>query len=95
MASVAHAVIQRDYFFLGLGKNVVLIEDAGLGTGLIQQLQAEQEVRPIACKPEGSKADRMAAQSPYIEAGHVLVPARARWLDVFRSELLAFLRQAR
>ena len=46
--------------------------------------------RPIGIKPEGSKADRMAAQSAKIEAGHVHVPKEAGWLDDFLLEVLAF-----
>jgi predicted phage terminase large subunit-like protein len=68
----------------------VLIEDAGAAVGLIQQLRDEQQLRPIALKPEGSKVDRMAAQSAIIEAGNVFIPVSASWLDTFRSELLAF-----
>ena len=46
--------------------------------------------RPIGRKPEGSKADRMVAQSAKIEAGHVYLPREAHWLDTFMLELLAF-----
>ena len=70
--------------------DVVIIEDAGIGTGLIQQLKAETDLRPVALRPEGDKADRMAAQSAAIEAGHVLLPESAPWLAEFRAELAAF-----
>ncbi len=33
---------------------------------------------------------RLEAQSAVIEAGHVLLPERAPWLDDFRLEILAF-----
>ena len=46
--------------------------------------------RPIGENPEGSKADRMAAQSAKIEAGHVHLPRDTEWLDSFLLELLAF-----
>ena len=46
--------------------------------------------RPIGVKPEGSKADRMAAQSAKIEARHVALPTGAPWLADFLVELLAF-----
>jgi hypothetical protein len=39
--------------------------------------------RPIGVKPECSKADRMAAQSAKIEAGHVHLPNCAPWLGEF------------
>ena len=68
----------------------VLIEDKGSGTGLIQQLRNENKVRPIDIQPEGSKADRIVAQSAQIEAGRVHLPATATWLEEFRVELLGF-----
>ena len=46
--------------------------------------------RPIGQNPEGSKTERMAAQSAKIEAGHVHLPRDAEWLDRFLLELLAF-----
>ena len=46
--------------------------------------------RPLGRKPEGSKAERMVAQSGKIEAGHVYLPREASWLDTFMLELLAF-----
>ena len=68
----------------------VLIEDAGSGMHLAQDLKRESKVRPIAIRPEGSKAMRMEAQSALIEAGHVLVPAAASWLGDFQLEMNAF-----
>lgn len=70
--------------------SVVLIEDAGAAKGLIQMLKSENKVRPIAIKPEGSKEDRMAAQSALIEAGRVFLPENASWIDDFRLEITAF-----
>ena len=46
--------------------------------------------RPIGVKPEGSKVDRMAAQSAKIEAGHVYLPKSAAWLGEFLMEHLSF-----
>ena len=68
----------------------VLIENAGAATGLIQQLNRERLVQPIGINPEGSKPDRMAAQTAVIEAGRVYLPTSASWLDEFRTELTAF-----
>jgi predicted phage terminase large subunit-like protein len=71
----------------------ILIEDAGPGTSLFQDLRAEQKkpmVNPIPIKPEGSKVQRMEAQSAKIEAGHVHLPKDAPWLATFLMELLAF-----
>jgi predicted phage terminase large subunit-like protein len=47
-------------------------------------------VRPLGQKPDGSKADRMVAQSAKIEAGHVHLPKEVDWLDTFLLEILAF-----
>jgi predicted phage terminase large subunit-like protein len=71
----------------------ILIEDAGPGTALLQDLRQnlpEGMVRPVGQKPQGSKADRMVAQSATIEAGHVHLPREADWFDTFLLELLAF-----
>ena len=70
----------------------VLIEDAGPGMNLLQDLRAMPGgmTRPIGVKPEGSKVDRMAAQSAKIEAGHVYLPKSAAWLGEFLTELLSF-----
>ena len=60
---------------------------------LVQDLQADPKkpiVNPIPIKPEGSKVDRMVAQSAKIEAGHVYLPKDAPWLATFLRELLAF-----
>src|SRR5258708_36763957 len=60
---------------------------------LLQDLRAAMPqgmTRPIGVKPEGSKVDRMAAQSAKIEAGHVHLPHSAPWLGGFLTELLSF-----
>ena len=67
----------------------VIIEDAGSGTPLIQDLAAES-LRAIPFKPEGDKQLRMSAQSAKIEAGHVFLPYKAPWLDEFETEVMAF-----
>jgi predicted phage terminase large subunit-like protein len=69
----------------------VLIEDKASGTQLIQDLRAGRYgVRPIAIEPEKDKITRMSNYSAVIEAGNVLLPAQAPWLDEFKSEMLAF-----
>ena len=68
----------------------MLIEDKGSGTQLIQDLRAEGVIRPIAILPEGDKRTRFYTQCAKIEAGHVLLPEAAPWLDAFRRELLQF-----
>jgi predicted phage terminase large subunit-like protein len=66
-----------------------LIEDAGSGTSLIQDLR-EQKIPTISIRPEGEKVMRMHAQSAKIEAGAVYLPRNAPFIDDFRSEVLAF-----
>jgi predicted phage terminase large subunit-like protein len=73
--------------------DTVLIEDAGPGMALLQEIRRDLPPgmpRPIGQKAEGSKADRVIAQSAWIEAGHVYLPRQAAWLDSFLHELLAF-----
>ncbi len=72
---------------------VLLIEDAAAGTAMIQELRARSQAgvpRPIAIRPEGDKLMRLAAQTPLIEAGQVILPRQAPWLEEFLTELLAF-----
>jgi predicted phage terminase large subunit-like protein len=70
--------------------DVVLIEDKGSGTHLIQDLRRDGTLRPIAVLPEGDKITRMSAQTATIEAGYVLLPERAAWLHDFQTEVLQF-----
>jgi predicted phage terminase large subunit-like protein len=67
----------------------ILIEDAGSGTSLHQDLY-EQNIPAMAIKPEGDKIMRMSAQTAKIESGAVHLPKGALWLDDLRSEVLAF-----
>jgi predicted phage terminase large subunit-like protein len=67
----------------------VLIEDAGAGISLAQELK-RQISRVIAVKPERDKVSRMAVASAKFEAGQVLLPRRAPWLADFEAELFAF-----
>jgi predicted phage terminase large subunit-like protein len=71
----------------------ILIENAGPGMALLQEIWRDLPKgmpRPIGRKPDGSKTDRMVAQSAKIEAGHVHLPKEAVWLDTLLHELLAF-----
>jgi predicted phage terminase large subunit-like protein len=75
------------------GANRVLIEDAGQGMNLLQDLCLEMPpgmTWPIGVKPEGSKQDRVAAQSAKIEAGQVLLPKDAPWLHDFLMSCSVF-----
>jgi len=73
------------------GTSVVLIEDAGAGTALIQTLKHKRgRVRPIGIVPKGDKQTRMSVNSPMFEAGQVHLPVSASWKDDYLAELLAF-----
>jgi predicted phage terminase large subunit-like protein len=75
------------------GPDAILIEKAGFGFSLLQELRHNPPsgmVEPIAIVPKGDKQDRLAAQSAKIEAGQVLLPHEAPWLADFLSEILAF-----
>lgn len=69
---------------------VVLIEDAGIGISLIQQLRSERDVFPTPVRPIGTKEERMTGHSAIFEQGRVVLPKYASWLDVYQVELLAF-----
>ncbi len=79
---VAHARSQR--------AKVVLIENAHVGIGLIQQLKSEGGVHIIPVQADAAKVVRMATQSAIIEAGSVFLPKRAAWRDAYIAELSAF-----
>jgi predicted phage terminase large subunit-like protein len=67
----------------------ILIEDAGVGTALIQELKtAPFSVIPV--KPEYDKQTRMSIQSGKIESGQLFLPKDAPWLADFKAELFAF-----
>jgi predicted phage terminase large subunit-like protein len=67
----------------------VLIEDAGFGTALIQELKRAQ-FSVIAVKPEYDKKIRMGIQAAKFENGQVLFPKEAPWLADLEAELFAF-----
>lgn len=73
--------------------DVILIEDTGSGSALLQdyqhrQLRGTAPLKPIT--PKGDKNMRMSAQSAKIEAGHVYLPRQAPWLEEFQKELMSF-----
>jgi predicted phage terminase large subunit-like protein len=75
------------------GADTVLIEKAGFGLTLLQELRTELPlgmIEPLGIVPRGDKQDRLAAQSAKIEAGRILLPREAPWLADFLHELLAF-----
>ena len=68
----------------------VLLEDAGSGISLWQELAASGPFRPFMVKPKGSKEDRFSGSLAAVEEGYILLPSDAPWLQAFRSELKAF-----
>jgi predicted phage terminase large subunit-like protein len=71
------------------GPRRLLVEDTGIGTSLIAILKRER-INAVGVKAVESKANRLRAQLPNIEAGRLLLPSRAHWLQEFISELLGF-----
>lgn len=67
----------------------ILIEDAGSGSSLIQQLKREG-LPAIACKAKDPKEVRFASVTPHFEAGNVYLPKEAPWLATFEKELFGF-----
>ena len=67
----------------------VLVEDAGAGISLVQELKAKVSGL-VAIRPEGDKITRMAVASSKFEAGQVFLPQQARWLPDLEAELFAF-----
>ena len=68
----------------------ILIEQAGSGISLIQDLSRSTSLNVIGRVPQGDKATRMMSVSPVIEAGRVRVPKDAPWLAEFQRELTLF-----
>jgi predicted phage terminase large subunit-like protein len=67
----------------------ILIEDAGFGTALIQEIKTA-DYSVIAVKPEYDKKIRMAIQAAKFENGQVFFPKEAPWLRDLEDELFAF-----
>jgi predicted phage terminase large subunit-like protein len=71
--------------------DLVLIEYAGSGISLMQQLRQEEtrHWRYHATRPRLDKATRLEAQTARLETGDYLLPTEAHWLSEFRRELMA------
>lgn len=68
----------------------VLIEKAGAGTSVAQDLRVDGHLRVMLCKPALDKETRFTGCFGEIEAGNIILPAQAPWLETFRKELTAF-----
>ena len=67
----------------------VLVEDAGVGTGLIADLK-QAGISAIGVTAKDGKLERAHVQTAKFESGRVLFPNRAPWLSELESELLSF-----
>ncbi|MBU2060121.1 MAG: phage terminase large subunit, partial [Gammaproteobacteria bacterium] len=70
--------------------DVVLIEDKGSGSVLIQELELETDCSILAINPTESKQTRFIKASPKIEVGRVYLPEDAPWLAEYESELVGY-----
>jgi predicted phage terminase large subunit-like protein len=72
--------------------DIVLIELAGSGISLFQQLRQDDRRawRYLGTQPLQDKITRLEAQTARLETGRYLLPNQAPWLDELRRELLAF-----
>lgn len=68
---------------------VILIEDAGIGAGLITELGREG-LNAIGVKATEPKNVRAHFETPKFESGRVHFPRSAPWLSALEAELLAF-----
>jgi predicted phage terminase large subunit-like protein len=78
---IAHAKVHKPHR--------ILIEDAGVGTAIIQELK-NAHFSAIPVKPERDKVTRMSVQTGKFESGQVLFPKQAPWLAELEAELFAF-----
>ncbi|MEQ9639618.1 MAG: phage terminase large subunit [Alphaproteobacteria bacterium] len=69
---------------------LVIVEKAGSGVSLYQELHGQGHNWIRTLTPRGDKAGRLAQQSAKIEAGLLWLPRNAKWLGTFESELAAF-----
>lgn len=68
----------------------LIMEEAGSGYAIYQDLRSKGEPWPIMIKPVASKEERFNGCLGEVEAGHFLLPREAPWLADFRHELRAF-----
>ena len=67
----------------------ILVEDAGLGTGLISFLE-KARLPVLGIRPEQDKTTRMQVQSVKFQRGEVFFPRHAPWRPDVDDELFAF-----
>ena len=70
--------------------NLVLIEKAGVGAALINELQRCSNINIVPVVPTKDKVTRMIPGTADIEAGKVALPAEALWRAEFEKECAEF-----
>jgi predicted phage terminase large subunit-like protein len=68
----------------------ILIEEQGAGTPLIAEMKKRGLSTVIGRRPTKDKRTRMDGQTPKLQAGCLILPKAASWLDEFLTEYLAF-----
>ncbi|MXO61343.1 phage terminase large subunit [Altererythrobacter salegens] len=68
----------------------MIMEKAGSGFAIYQDLRSKGDPWPIMIQPVSSKEERFNGCLAEVEAGHFVLPADASWLADFRFELRAF-----
>jgi predicted phage terminase large subunit-like protein len=79
--AIAHAQVHRP--------NKILVEDTGVGTALVPELQ-NCGFAAIAVQVEYDKKTRMSIQSGKFERGRVFFPRQASWLEELEAEVFPF-----
>ncbi len=69
---------------------MVIVEAAGSGISLFQDLHGTRETWLFNIHPVGDKVSRLTHQSGKIEEGMVYLPETAPWLAAFESEVAVF-----
>jgi predicted phage terminase large subunit-like protein len=72
------------------GAKLVIIEEAGSGKSLLQDIRSQGLHFFRGLIPAQDKITRLAQQSAKIEARMVFLPNKAPWLEAFENELIAF-----
>lgn len=74
----------------------MIMEEAGSGYGIYQELRSKGERWPLMVKPVASKEERFNSCLAEVEAGCFVLPREAPWLDVFSKRTACLsARQAR
>lgn len=70
--------------------DVILIEDKASGQSLIQEFAASSQHPVVGMKPDADKETRARTTAAMVEAGKVVLPVYAPWLQQFETEVALF-----